>query len=370
MSNTFKKGGIFLISVVSLQVCRVIFSYVNLSDNLSNWIFSFVFQTIFMGAIPFLLYKLWVSRSSKDFFKDIYVKAKVPALAWPLAFVIGILMFIVNIGVSGIWYTVLSNLGFTYVSAPGTIYSSPEVLILDIITSAILPAVFEEITDRGLLLSALDGQSDTFKIVAVGIFFGFLHQNVPQLVPTMLGGFIMAYMAVKGKSIVPGMIVHFLNNFLIILLDYSMQTKGFFSALYDTFFNLVAQLPLIALAVWAGSIALIIMLLRLYKNIHQQKPSSSGAPASVHPAEPVYRYFNEEEAFRKVYFSSSSPNHSVMPAPVEDIQKTEETVQPVFTPQAAAAAKKTLWWEYGMLYCSIIAAAISTIFTYIWGMLR
>ena len=38
-----------------------------------------------------------------------------------------------------------------------------------------------------------------------------------------------------------------------------------------------------------------------------------------------------------------------------------------------AAAKKAAavkWWEYGLLYCSILSAAVVTLFTFIWGLLR
>ena len=76
MTKTFKLGGIFLITVVNLQIVRMIFYFIPLSDNLTGWLFSLIFQGLAMGLIPFLLYKAWVG-NGKDYLKDFKLSQKI-----------------------------------------------------------------------------------------------------------------------------------------------------------------------------------------------------------------------------------------------------------------------------------------------------
>ena len=225
MSKTFKLGGIMLTSIVSLQLARMLFSFVNLSDNVSSWLFSTIMQCFCLGVLPYLLYRTWVAGSNTDFVRDVRLNTRISPVSYLLAIAVGLLGYIVNIGASTVSYTALELLGYTYALGGGTIYSGPEVLILEIVTGAMFPAFFEEITNRGVLLAALDNEkSDRVKILFMGVFFGAFHQNVPQFFPTMIIGIIIAYMAVKSQSILPGMIVHFINNFVITLSSYGSQT--------------------------------------------------------------------------------------------------------------------------------------------------
>ena len=44
MTKSFKLGCVYLAALVSLTLARLIFGFVNLSDNLSNWLFSVVME--------------------------------------------------------------------------------------------------------------------------------------------------------------------------------------------------------------------------------------------------------------------------------------------------------------------------------------
>ena len=49
---------IYLTCLVSLTAARLVFGFINLSDNLSNWLFSLVMQCGLMGLMPFLMYRI------------------------------------------------------------------------------------------------------------------------------------------------------------------------------------------------------------------------------------------------------------------------------------------------------------------------
>ena len=92
------------------------------------------------------------------------------------------MVFYINIGASTVWYILLRSLGFTYPSNVGTIYSSPEVLIFELLATAVLPAIFEELIDRGLLLAVLENEKNDKKVVLIiGIMFGFCTRTSPSL---------------------------------------------------------------------------------------------------------------------------------------------------------------------------------------------
>lgn len=364
MSKTFKLGGIFLISVVSLQVFRILFSLIPLSDNLAGWLFSLLFQVGCLGLIPFFLYRAWISKDKLALVKDFRLKTKINPLSWLLAVVIGFLVFYINTGVSALWYIILNLLDYTYISSAGTIYSSPEVLIFEIITTAMLPAIFEEFTDRGLLLAVFEEKSDNFKIVAAGIMFGLLHQNVAQLTPTMFGGIVMAFMAVKSSSILPGMIVHFLNNFLVIMLEFSSQTDGVLKTAYQAYTNFYSYNFFIALLTCGGAVAILVFCLKQFEKINtpHKEPQKTEEPA------PVIK--DPDEVMREIYYSPYKFTDFDSVYGVNGQRPQPVIIAAPHVSPAAPATNKTKWWEYGLIYCAVFATALTTIFTYVWGVLR
>lgn len=382
MSKTFKKGTIFLITVANLLIFRMVFSVINLSDNLLNWLFSLAFQVIAMGVIPYLLYRFMIAKEFGVYAKDMRISRKIHPLSFLIAIAVGILVYVINTAVSSVWYVFLNSVGYTYVSSAGTIYSSPEVLVFEILTSAMLPAIFEELTDRGLLLSVLDGtkMSDAPKIIIVGLFFGALHQNVAQFGPTIFGGIILAYLAVKGGSLFPAMIVHFLNNFIITMYDYSSQTGGNFAKGYDAFYAGYSQNYFLTVGVWALAILLLVLCLRAFSKINLR-----------------YREVHEPEAVEREKFLLRSVKHAKAPAPPKpqtelpsdngyrlanddfyrvyvarhlEADKAPETK--ITAPQTAVITKKETarWWDFGTIVVAAILALTSTVFTFIWGILR
>ncbi len=93
--------------------------------------------------------------------------------------------------------------------------------ILFSITLAVFPAVAEEIFFRGILLSSLKNCSVIKRACAVGIVFALYHCNLVQFLYQFIYGFALSILAIYLKSIIPCIIAHFLNNFAVILFQYS-----------------------------------------------------------------------------------------------------------------------------------------------------
>jgi sodium transport system permease protein len=104
------------------------------------------------------------------------------------------------------------------VMSPTTSYASA------LFVFALVPAVCEEIAFRGFILSGLQHQHRTRSAILLSaLMFGFLHVLLSlfqQLFNATLLGIVIGLLAVRSKSIFPGILFHFLNNGLMVSLSY------------------------------------------------------------------------------------------------------------------------------------------------------
>lgn len=89
-----------------------------------------------------------------------------------------------------------------------------------ILVIAVLPAVMEEFLFRGIILSnTRAGAGDIRAIFIVGFCFALFHASPEQTIYQFICGCIFAFLAVRSGSILPSVLIHFLNNALIIILN-------------------------------------------------------------------------------------------------------------------------------------------------------
>jgi sodium transport system permease protein len=91
-------------------------------------------------------------------------------------------------------------------------------LWLVLLVVAVTPAVCEELFFRGVVLSGLRRLGVWPALVVSALLFGFAHASIYRLLPTFALGLMLAWLAWRSGSIVPPMIVHAMNNGLIVWL--------------------------------------------------------------------------------------------------------------------------------------------------------
>ncbi len=337
MTKTTKISAIFFITTLWLVIMRIVFSFVELSDNVSGWLFSIMMQVIGMGVIPFVLFKFWVK---EDVVSGFSLKVKIPPVTYLLAIVLGFLLSYVTTGVSLIWQNILILLGYTHVNAPGTIYSDAGVLIMELFTTAMLPAFFEEFTDRGLVLRMFRGiDNEKTVVILTAVLFGLAHQNIMQTGYAFVGGLAFAFLALKTKSIFPGIIIHFINNALSVVSGYSSQHNGLYAAVQDKFYAFISGHFLVAVLTWAAAGTLIVVILKYIAKIQpKEKPSEKEGDVFFFPNKLQYVDDIFGAGLRK------------------DI--------------ARISVSKPYWYEYAFLYGSIAMMTLTTLFTFMWGVWR
>lgn len=113
---------------------------------------------------------------------------------------------------------------------------------LALLLMAVIPAVCEELMFRGVILHGLRSRfSEWSSILLSALMFALMHGNLQQLVYPFILGTIMGWVVVRTGSLVSSMLVHFINNFLVVTISFLESTLGFSIGLPNTWwFYLVA----------------------------------------------------------------------------------------------------------------------------------
>lgn len=113
--------------------------------------------------------------------------------------------------------------------------------IVTLIFTAFAAPVFEEIIYRHLLLRSLKPIGDTPAIILSALVFGLAHGNFDQFAYAFLSGIIFGLMAVRYDTIIPGMVLHLINNFFVTVITYQKQLTGI-GGLWDGLVDAAAAL--------------------------------------------------------------------------------------------------------------------------------
>ena len=101
--------------------------------------------------------------------------------------------------------------------------------LLSMLTVAVMPAMFEEFSHRGMLLSGFSKISSMKAVVLSGLLFGLMHLNINQFFYAFVVGMLLATVALITRSIWPSVIIHFINNgfsaaMVLLFPDMDMET--------------------------------------------------------------------------------------------------------------------------------------------------
>ena len=151
---------------------------------------------LFGFGLPVLIYAVYVKKLTMQKVRETLSVRKLPILS--ILIVIAIAVFIQPVMSLIAQVSALFFNDITTVSIEGM---TDMPLWLLILTSAVLPAVFEELVCRGMLM---DGYKDTpvwYQILIPGLFFGFLHMNFQQISYAAVMGIYFAIILLITRSI-------------------------------------------------------------------------------------------------------------------------------------------------------------------------
>lgn len=85
-----------------------------------------------------------------------------------------------------------------------------------LITYALLPAIFEEALFRYVPMRLLAPHSPRCAIIVSAIFFGIVHMDLFSIPYALLAGFVLMSIDLAAESVIPSVVIHFINNALSI----------------------------------------------------------------------------------------------------------------------------------------------------------
>lgn len=218
-------GGIVYLLVIVMTLLMRISGSVGVYDALGvdpDIFFTLVVQLCIFGLLPVLGWAILVGRCEKDDFLALprtfgVVKCSKRNLIRTLVITIPVLLLT---GVmSSAWNAVLAFIGFERTPSSAS-EQTVTALVSDILLSAVLPGIFEELTHRGELFAAYRDRG--WKVIVVSaLLFSLMHQNIPQTGHTFVIGLCLACLTYYTGSVLPAMFVHFFNNFISIASGYA-----------------------------------------------------------------------------------------------------------------------------------------------------
>ena len=100
--------------------------------------------------------------------------------------------------------------------------------VLNLFALALLPAICEELIFRGIIFNGLRKKlGDWLAVFVSAILFVLMHASLEQLVYPLLLGMVFGWLVLRTKTVVSSIIVHFLNNALVITIAFIYQMTGF-----------------------------------------------------------------------------------------------------------------------------------------------
>lgn len=195
----------YLIVIVFSGILQMTDTYTNVTETYLD-----ILASVGSAFIPGLIYMAATGFKPRNAFSKTSVH---PTLLIPLVFIgIAVAMaanYATNIFAENISIFGIQNYG-------GTIEAesmSPFEIILMVVSVSVVPAFAEEFAFRGLVMGSLKKYGRAFAVVCSAIMFGAMHSNTSQIVFAFILGLVFGYIDIITDSILPSVIVHFLNNF-------------------------------------------------------------------------------------------------------------------------------------------------------------
>ena len=117
---------------------------------------------------------------------------------------------------------------------------------------ALVPAFCEELIFRGIVFNGLRERFSTrWALIISALAFTIVHGNLQQLIYPFILGCLLGLIMARTGSLFASMVVHFVNNFIVVTMRFVENITGFSMQLDGWILYLVAGIGLVAaFAVW------------------------------------------------------------------------------------------------------------------------
>ena len=380
---------IVLLTFVLVRICSNLGAFDFLGDSAST-VMSFVTQIGIIFLLPTFLFKTLNKWKWNETF-EFYTYKKTSWKVILIAFGLGVIVFLINIYVSTFFNTIIQFFGYKPSSSLGN--ELPPTwwgLILDLISTAVLPAICEETLHRGMLLKGNSALGMRKSIILSGVLFGLLHLNIEQFFYATLIGFFLGYLCWSCNSIYPCMIIHFMNNALSVFFAFARMRGWAIGKIFTQFVVFVSHNQILGFVLFVLLLCFLIFLgyeatvcvikwsfdynfgkrqrelanlairEKFFKQVDDIKNNTSNGEQNFYRTADNVVYIDLKE-FVNFVGKSIEENSKENQKTDENIEKTQKNCKKI-----ANIELKTKIFIWGSLFLG----AVVTLMTYIWGVLR
>lgn len=112
------------------------------------------------------------------------------------------------------------GIGITPMDVPEMQDGTVPVMLLNVLTIGIAPAILEELLFRGVVLQGLRPAGDRAALIFSALMFGLMHGTLYQIPFAFILGLVFGYIVLKTGNILWSMGLHAINNVLSVLMEY------------------------------------------------------------------------------------------------------------------------------------------------------
>ncbi len=163
-----------------------------------------IVQDLFLILVPIIIYLFFSKRKLSELIphkrldvKNALYVIMITLLSWPLMSFVSAL--------SSVFFT-------TYINDSIFEYIDNLPLLSCVLAFGIMPAIFEELMCRGVILSNYKTTSPLVMYILSGIAFGIIHMNFQQMSYAIVAGIFLAFYVHYTNSIYASMLAHFFIN--------------------------------------------------------------------------------------------------------------------------------------------------------------
>lgn len=213
----------------------------------------------------FLLFIIYNKKQKINFVEASRLRTKFDAKIFFGVIFLAVLVFFGSLNFTGIFNNFVQTLSQkTSLSVPlGNVWE----LLLSSLIFAVIPAVCEELLFRGVMYNALRRRFGAkMSIFLSALLFAIIHFSILQTMHQFIMGLVLGCLVYFTGSIVYGIIFHFVNNLIVLVLSFADIGKIF---VFSSAGVLEVLLSMLILCVMAGLVILFLYILNKYTKKHK-----------------------------------------------------------------------------------------------------
>lgn len=184
--------------------------------------------------------------------------------------------------------------------------SSGSYFLIGLIVLCLLPAVAEEMIFRGIIQKSLSTRFSGFVTITLStILFVLMHGSLQQTVYQFIVGILLGYVAFVGGSILYSIILHFLNNALVLVFS-CFPIVGYLSAEEVVYYNIYSMIfPILIFLLGVSLVAILFWVLKYLrnKNFFRYEPKKKKKKSKTEPEVVEIKKFGYRNLWRETSYN-------------------------------------------------------------------